>query len=308
MAGQAAGAGGAGGGAGGAGGKPQNPMSQMMMFMVMPILLIMLFTPDIRVALGLGMDLCLGPSIGFGGAFPVYTIITTSIMMIIASTLLRHKYTDWISVGKQSYLQKYVQKKFKEAQGNPVKMKKVQELNAKIMRMTGDRMSAQMKTMMFTMMFSLILFMWLLLHMAAKATVHIASTPWALEEGWDLTDTGAIIYALTGGASKGPMPNWIILYSLFSLPVGQVLQAVLKFFHFRRRLDKLDRGEILTRDEEERLAEEKQAREEERKKRKEGKAVEGDDEDIDVVDGDFDVEEEDDLKVEDGDFEVSEEE
>jgi uncharacterized membrane protein (DUF106 family) len=271
-------------------------MSQLMMFMLMPVLLIIMVNPDLRLALGIGMDICLGPSIGYKALFPVYTIMTTSIIMVVCTTLLRHKFTDWIANGKRAYLSKHVNKKFREAQGNPQKMKKVQEMNAEIMRMSGEGMNTQIKTMMFTMIFSLILFMWLWLHVTSISIVHIVSTPWAIENGWDITGSGALIEFFSAGRRSGPFPNWIIMYSLFSLPVGQLIQAGLKYFTFKKRLERLDKGEILTMAEQE-ARQKEQADKERRKQIKEEK-----EEDIEVDDGDFDIEDEDDdLVVEDED-------
>jgi uncharacterized membrane protein (DUF106 family) len=217
--------------------------SSFILFMLMPFLLLLVLTPDIRLTLGLYMNVCLQPTIGFDFQYPVFTILIAGLVMVVATTLLRHLTTDWMSVGKQNFLQKHVQGKYKEAQGNPVKLKKVQELNAEIMKMTSDRMNSQTKTAMYTMVFSLLLFMWLIVFIYNKTPVHYVSTPWAIENGWKLTDSGAILEFLTGGASKGPMPNWVLLYSLFSLPVGQGLQAGLKYWSFRRMLARVERGE-----------------------------------------------------------------
>ncbi len=38
------------------------------------------------------------------------------------------------------------------------------------------------------------------------------------------------------------LPNWVLLYSLVTLPFGQVLQRVLKVFSFRKRLKNLETG------------------------------------------------------------------
>ena len=217
--------------------------SSFILFMLMPFLLLIVLTPDIRLTLGLLMNTCLEPTIGFDFQYPVFTILIAGVAMVIATTILRHLTTDWMSIGKQNFLQKYVQGKYKEAQGNPIKLKKVQELNAEIMKMTSDRMNSQTKTAMYTMVISLLLFMWLIVFIYNKTPVHYVSTPWAVENGWKLTDSGAIIQLLTNGASKGPMPNWVLLYSLFSLPVGQALQAGLKYWSFRRMLARVERGE-----------------------------------------------------------------
>ncbi|UCE81396.1 MAG: hypothetical protein JSV94_02990, partial [Methanobacteriota archaeon] len=36
------------------------------------------------------------------------------------------------------------------------------------------------------------------------------------------------------------LPNWVLLYSLVTLPFGQILQRVLKFFSFSRKLRELE--------------------------------------------------------------------
>ena len=235
---------GKGGGTGSGGAAPQPALgSSFLLFMMLPLLLLVVLTPSMRMTIGLGMDFCLNPVFGFNLQYPLYTIFISGLLMVIATSILRHLYTDWISVGKQSYLQKYVSQKFKEAQGNPIKLKKVQELNAEIMKMTSERMNTQTKTMLYTMVFSLLLFMWLIVFMYSKTPVHIISTPWAVEAGWSLTGTGSILKFLTNGQYVGPMPNWVLLYSLFSIPIGQALQSVLKYYSFKKAIERVDRGE-----------------------------------------------------------------
>jgi len=233
------------GAGGGVPGAPAQPAmgSSFLLFMMLPLLLLVVLTPGMRLTIGLGMDFCLSPVFGFNLQYPLYTILVSGFLMVVVTSLLRHLYTDWISVGKQSYLQKYVSKKFKEAQGNPIKLKKVQELNAEIMKMTSERMNTQTKTMLYTMVISLLLFMWLIVFMYNKTPVHIISAPWAVENGWSLTDSGAIIQFLSGGQYKGPMPNWVLLYSLFSIPIGQAIQAGLKYYSFKKMIERIDRGE-----------------------------------------------------------------
>jgi len=43
--------------------------------------------------------------------------------------------------------------------------------------------------------------------------------------------------------SSNVLPNWILLYSLLTLPFGQVLTRTLKYISFDRRLRKLDERE-----------------------------------------------------------------
>ena len=39
------------------------------------------------------------------------------------------------------------------------------------------------------------------------------------------------------------LPNWVLLYSLMTLPFGQVLQRLLKLFSFSKKLRALEAGE-----------------------------------------------------------------
>ena len=289
------------GSAAGGGAKPPAMGGSFLLIMLMPMLLLLVLTPDMRMTLGLAMNVCLAPTLGFNFVYPVYTIMVASVLMVIATTILRHYSTDWLSVGKQNYLQKYVQQKFKDAQGNPVKLKKVQELNAEIMKMTGDRMNSQMKTMMYTMVISLLLFMWLIVFMYNMSVVHFISTPWAVEAGWSLTGSGAILEFLTGGATKGPMPNWVLLYSLFSIPIGQVIQGVLKYITFKKMIARLDRGEPATKPFRLWPKREPKAKVEYTKKTDDKKGVA-------VEEGDFEVDDDEDAEVEEPDKDEEEKE
>jgi uncharacterized membrane protein (DUF106 family) len=282
----------AGKGVGGApAGAPPQPAlgSSFLMFMMLPLLLLVVLTPSMRLTIGLGMDFCLNPVFGFNLQYPLYTILVSGLLMVIATTILRHVYTDWVSVGKQNYLQKFVSQKFKEAQGNPVKLKKVQELNAEIMKMTSERMNTQTKTMLYTMVFSLLLFMWLIVFMYNETPVHVISAPWAVEQGWSLVDSGSIIEFLSGGQYKGPMPNWVLLYSLFSIPIGQVIQAGLKYYSFKKMIERIDRGEPASKPF--RLFPKREKKAEVVYKRM-------DDKDLKVEDGEFEVEDDEDAEVE----------
>ena len=52
------------------------------------------------------------------------------------------------------------------------------------------------------------------------------SLPW--KDGWSLDDKFTFL------------PHWILLYSLLSIPFGQSVQKILKYFSFKKKLEKLD--------------------------------------------------------------------
>jgi uncharacterized membrane protein (DUF106 family) len=57
---------------------------------------------------------------------------------------------------------------------------------------------------------------------------HVVSTTFSVP--WSFNNDLNGIYVL---------PSWILLYSLVSLPFGQVLMRTLRYFSFKKRLDQL---------------------------------------------------------------------
>jgi len=70
-------------------------------------------------------------------------------------------------------------------------------------------------------------FAWLYIFVSLDVPTTMISVPWY----WN-TDLNA----------SSVLPNWILLYSLVTLPFGQVLARVLKYFSFRKRLLGLEMG------------------------------------------------------------------
>jgi len=213
---------------------PAGSMTTFVAMFVMMIMLLIMIDPRLRLPVGRGMAAVLFPSIGFDALYPIYTILAASIIMVLFSTPIRHYLTDWSGMGKHTLWSKYAADLRKKAMvsGNPQMTRKANEMNMELMKLSSDRMGATFKSMIFTMIFAMLVFMWLSVFMYYDTSIETVSTPW--DPSWDLKAPGPFLHI---------MPQWVILYSLLSLPLGQVLQGVFKLVSFPRAINKIEKKE-----------------------------------------------------------------
>ncbi len=205
----------------------QNMSGQLMIMLVMFFAISILFTPELRMILGNAVGFVFFPAIGFGGLFPIITLMLAGMLMILLSTVLRHFFVDWVSQARNQRIVSAFQKEFRKArlENNTYKIKKLTEVQAEIMQKSMSGMNSQMKLMPITMAVIIPVFAWLYIFVSFDVPTTIISVPWY----WN-TDLNA----------SSVLPNWILLYSLVTLPFGQVLARVLKYFSFRKRLLELE--------------------------------------------------------------------
>lgn len=209
--------------------KGGSPMMTMLMFLLMMIILL---DQNIRRGIGEALYPVLTPVLGFDLHFPVITLFLAGMMTVTFSTIVRHFTTDWMELAKIQKIQSTFNKELREARlaNDAAKVKKLQEMQPEIMKMSMQLSSNQMKLMPITMIFVVPIFIWLSVFMY-EVPVSTFSVPWASKV--NLTQAGQVCF----------FPNWIILYSLLSIPFSQVLQRVLKLFKFRFRIAELGEGE-----------------------------------------------------------------
>jgi len=212
------------------GAAPKSSPSQLIILMMLPLMLIIVMDPNVRTAMGGAVGGLFTPIFGFGGAYPIWTLFACSIVLVIFTTTVRHFFTNWIEQGRQKHLSSWVQAQFKEvrAKGNVTKMKKLNEYQAQMMKQSTDAMGSQMKTTLVTIVVAMAIFLWLGVFMYSGTMTNYISTPWASTV--DYLKPGPFIHV---------MPTWILLYSVLSLPLGQVLQSALKVWSFKRKLEGL---------------------------------------------------------------------
>jgi len=215
--------------------RPAQPqgMGSMGLIFLLPLMMLIVLDPNIRTAMGGAVGGAFDPVFGFGGQFPVWTLFITSVILVIFTTVVRHFFTNWVAMGRQKHVSSWVQKQYREVRlkGNVTKMKKLNEYQADMMRQSSDQMGSQLKTTMVTIVVAMAIFLWLGVFMYSGTASNYISLPWVTS--FNYTQPGPFLHI---------MPSWILLYSLLSLPLGQVLGAVLKIVSFRRKLDTLSRS------------------------------------------------------------------
>ncbi len=216
--------------AGGAGGKPARPEfgSQLIMLLAFMAALFVLFDQNIRQGLGNIVGYGLMPVVGFDGRYPVITLVCTGLIMTLFSVTVRHLFIDWTAMARNQRIMSAFQKEMREARSsnNKYKLKKLTELQPQMTAQSLKSTQAQFKLMPVTMIVIIPIFAWLSNFVYLDLSSTVFSVPW--EFNADMRHSNVL-------------PNWVLLYSLVTLPFGQLLQRVLKYQSFKRKLANLER-------------------------------------------------------------------
>ena len=220
--------------------KPAMPLPKGMMIGMMGMLVIMLVVMMFRKEIGEAMNVVFYPLIGFGGTLPVPTLVIAGLIMITGSTIIRTLLMDPVKQAKNQKIQSDFNKEMRQArmENNLFKLKKLQEEQPKIMAMSMETSSSMMKFMPITMIVIMPIYAWVGYFLAdpyfgvdinigqhVVEELRIISTPFG-----DLDLIGRI---------AGFVPWWIVVYSMISLPIGQLENKIIRFFLLKKRLDKI---------------------------------------------------------------------
>ena len=214
--------------------KPKQPSfssSPMMPLMIMVLMFILLADPNLRNGIGQTMNTALFPVFGFDYRIPLVTLLCAGVLTVTFSTIIRHFTTNWMELAKMQKTQSAFNKERSEAMkaNNQAKMKKMQEQQSEILKMNMKISSNQMKVMPLTAVFAIPVFMWLSVFMNGLE-ISTISVPWATKVS---LDKGDVCF----------FPNWIVIYFMFSLIFGQLLQRALKRYSFREKFAALPEEE-----------------------------------------------------------------
>ncbi len=218
------------------------PMSSKTMIGMMLVLVIMMVVMMFRAQIGQALDVVF-KHIAFDGQYPVLTLIIAGLIMITVSTIVRSLMSDPIKMARNQQIQSDFNKEFRQAriENNLFKMKKLQEMQPQIMAMSMEASTQQMKTMPVTMIFLLPVYAWVWYFLLADPTMGngvdpvyfslenppLADIPWSM--GYDLNT-----YLL------GFFPSWIVIYTMVSMPIGQIENRLIRYIFLRRHLRQLD--------------------------------------------------------------------
>ncbi|HDP96079.1 MAG TPA: DUF106 domain-containing protein [Euryarchaeota archaeon] len=207
-----------------------NVGNQMLIMLVLFMAIILLFSGDTRTAIGKAVGYVLYPVFGFGGSFPLITLMLTGMMMTLLSTLLRHFFVDWVEMARNQRIVSAFNKELRKARldNNMYKIKKLTEIQQDIMAKSLSATQTQMKLMPISMFVIIPIFAWVWVFVSETIPTSAFSVPWELNASLERSHI---------------FPNWILVYSLVTIPFGQVVSRILKFFSFRKRLSEIESGE-----------------------------------------------------------------
>ena len=215
------------------------PMSSKTMIGMMLVLVIMMVVMSFRQYIGQALDVVF-KYIAFDGQYPVLTLIIAGLVMITISTIVRSLMSDPIEMARNQQIQSDFNKEFRQArmENNLFKMKKLQEMQPQIMAMSMQASTQQMKVMPVTMIFLLPMYAWV--------WYFINPADGAIPGG-DYFAAGEALAHLPWSASfdlntmlVGFFPAWIIIYTMVSMPIGQIENRLLRYYFLRKHLRQLD--------------------------------------------------------------------
>jgi uncharacterized membrane protein (DUF106 family) len=194
--------------------------SQLLMLMLLMFLMIFIFgDPNISSLIAISLNGVFYPLIGFSGNAPVLTIVIAGLIVVILSSFFQNIFTDWKKMGESQEITKAFQKAMSDArkQGNTNRVNKLMKMQPQIMKRQTEASSGMMKPMFFLFIFIVPIFIWLRFFLAGL-DYHFFTLPWA--NGVSL---------IPAGSDKFIMQNWLWIYMVFSMVVGQIIRAGFKW-------------------------------------------------------------------------------
>jgi uncharacterized membrane protein (DUF106 family) len=203
-------------------------MSRFFTIFMFILAVFVLFDPVLRQALGDIVGAGLNPLIGFGGNYPALTLILAGMFMTGLTVVVRHFFTDYVQQAESQKIVGAFNKELRKArtENNTFKTKKLMEQQPKIMEKSMKMTSSQLKLMPVTLLIVVPIFAWVAVFMY-QITSPLIAVPWSYN-----VDLNAL----------NLFPNWVLMYSLISIPFSQILSRLLRYYDFRKRLNEIAAG------------------------------------------------------------------
>jgi len=170
--------------------------------------------------------------IDFDGQWPVLTLIIAGLIMITLSTIVRSLLTDFVKQAKSQHIQSSFNKEMRQAklENNLYKLKKLQEQQPQMMAKSMEQSTQMMKIMPLTMMCFFPVYAWVFYFLEVTILGDaggeiLINIPWGPV---NIMDSLIVI------------PAWIVIYTMISLPIGQLEGRIVRYFLLKRRLKVLD--------------------------------------------------------------------
>ncbi|MCI2075397.1 MAG: EMC3/TMCO1 family protein [Candidatus Methanomethylophilus sp.] len=208
---------------------PQMPKGTMLAMMF--TLLIMMVVVQFRSAIGEALDVVFSV-IDFDGKYPVLTLVLGGLIMITLSTTIRAALSHPIEQAKNQHIQSEFNSELRKArlENNLYKMKKLTEEQPKIMAGSMQQSTDMMKVMPITMLVVIPIYAWVWFFVNNTVPDDLIDIvmPWGTANLLDY------IWF---------MPIWIIVYTLISLPIGQLENKAVTYILLKRRLRQMESEE-----------------------------------------------------------------
>lgn len=212
------------------------PMSNKTMIGMLFAMMIMFGVMAFRDPIGEGLDVVFR-YIAFDGQYPVLTLVIAGVIMITLSTVVRSLMSNPIEMAKSQQIQSDFNAEFRQAriENNLFKMKKLQEQQPAMMAASMEASTQQMKIMPVTMLLIIPVYAWVYYFLktgdGAAYFSHLETLMVMMP--WGELDLNSLL--------MGFFPVWIIIYTMVSLPIGQIENRLIRFIFLKRRLNELDR-------------------------------------------------------------------
>lgn len=167
--------------------------------------------------------------VDFGGLYPVTTLILMGLIMTSLSSIIRSLLTDPLKMARSQHIQKEFNAEMRKArmENNLYKLKKLGEQQPQMMAASMESSQDQMKIMPLTMVIVIPIYTWVWYFIENTAVSTIINVPWAVV---NLTQSFVL-------------PVWILIYTLISIPIGQLINKIIRYLLLSRRLAELDAEE-----------------------------------------------------------------
>lgn len=212
------------------------PMSNKTMIGMLFAMGIMFVVMAFRDPIGQALDYVFR-YVAFDGQYPVLTLVIAGILMITLSTVVRSLMQNPIEMAKNQQIQSDFNAEFRQAriENNLFKMKKLQEQQPAMMAASMEASTQQMKIMPVTMLLIIPVYAWVYYFLKTGDGAAYFSGVDALMVAmpWGALDLNSLL--------MGFLPVWIVIYTLVSLPIGQIENRLIRYIFLKRRLDELDR-------------------------------------------------------------------
>ena len=224
----------------------QNPgMSSKTMLGMLFVMVIMFAVASFRQQIGGALDFIF-QYIAFGGEYPVLTLVIAGTIMITLGTVIRGFLQNPIKMARNQQIQSEFNKELRQAriENNLFKLKKLEEMQPQIMAMSMQQSTDQMKVMPITMLFVIPIYAWVWFFLSTGTVDEPGKyfcsgneifDTWGyvhVEMPWTAIDLNGVLFM--------NFPVWIFIYTMISLPIGQIENRLIRLYLLKKELKKLD--------------------------------------------------------------------